>query len=82
MYIVVTSNQPRAPSQYKDNLSRYGISIIKVRRSWDRLIFIIPRPGGYRIGLFVGFRTSASMETRQDSYQSQAKFNTQFSNNV
>ena len=28
-------------SQYKDGLSMYGISIIKIRRSWDRLIFIM-----------------------------------------
>ena len=28
-----------APSQYKDGLSRYGISISKIRRPWYRLIF-------------------------------------------
>ena len=27
-------------SPYEDFLSRYGISIIKIRRSWDRLIYI------------------------------------------
>ena len=31
----------RAPSQYKDRLSRYPIAIIKIRLSWDRLIFIM-----------------------------------------
>ena len=30
-----------APSWYKDRLSMYGITIINLRRSWDRLIFII-----------------------------------------
>ena len=34
----------RAPVQYKDSLSRYRISIIKIRRSWDRLIFIMRTP--------------------------------------
>ena len=28
-----------APSQYKDCLSRCGIHMLKIRRSWDRLIF-------------------------------------------
>ena len=28
-----------APSQYKDCLSRYGIPMLKIRRSWDHLIF-------------------------------------------
>ena len=30
-----------ALSQYKDSLTRYEISIIKIRRSWYRLIFFI-----------------------------------------
>ena len=29
------------PLKYKDDLSRYKISIIKIRRSWDRFIFIM-----------------------------------------
>ena len=37
---------------------------------------------GYKIVFFMGFDTSPSMETGQDSYQSRAKFNTEFSNNV
>ena len=32
------------PYQNKDGLSRYGIYIIKIRRSWDRLIFIMDSP--------------------------------------
>ena len=31
----------RAPSQYKDHISNYVISIIRIRRSCDRLIFIL-----------------------------------------
>ena len=31
----------RAPPQYQDRLSGYRISIIKITRSWDRLIFIM-----------------------------------------
>ena len=34
----------RAPFQYKDSLTRYGISIIKIRQSHDRLIFIMGIP--------------------------------------
>ena len=30
----------RAPSQYENSLSRYGFPIVKMRRSWDHLIFI------------------------------------------
>ena len=30
-----------APCQYRDDLSRYVISIIKIRRSWDDLIFVM-----------------------------------------
>ena len=30
----------QVPSQYKDGFLGYGISIIKIRRSWDRPIFI------------------------------------------
>ena len=33
-----------APSQYKDCLLGYGISIIKIRLSWDRLIFMVGIP--------------------------------------
>ena len=29
------------PCQYRDDLSRYGISTIKIRRSWDDLIFVM-----------------------------------------
>ena len=36
--------EPRAPSRYKDGLSRYGIPILKIRRSRDRLIFNIGIP--------------------------------------
>ena len=32
------------PFQYKDNLFRYGISIVKIRLSWDRLILTIGIP--------------------------------------
>ena len=35
---------PWAPSQCKDGFSMYVISIIKIRRSWDRLIFIMGIP--------------------------------------
>ena len=31
----------RVPSQYKDRLSRHGVSIIKIRLLWDRRIFIM-----------------------------------------
>ena len=34
----------RAPSQHKDSLSRHRISIIMIRRSWDRLISIMGIP--------------------------------------
>ena len=40
----VPAIRTRDPSQYKDRLSRYGISIIMIRRSWDRLIFIMGNP--------------------------------------
>ena len=33
-------NGPRTPSQFKDGFSRYGISIIKIRRSWEEASFI------------------------------------------
>ena len=42
------------PSQYKDGLSRYGVSIIKIRRSWDRLIFIMGIPILVRPSLYWG----------------------------
>ena len=41
----------RASSQYKDCLSRFGISIIKIRRSHGLLIFYSERPRG------AGFRS-------------------------
>ena len=35
---------PGAPFQYKDRLSRYRIPIVNIRRSWDRIIFIMGIP--------------------------------------
>ena len=32
-------SRPRSPSQYKERLPIYGIPMLKIRRSWDRLIF-------------------------------------------
>ena len=42
--IICTRSENWTPSQYKDGISRYGISIIKIRRSCDRLIFIMGMP--------------------------------------
>ena len=39
--VFLIETAPRAPSQYKDGLSSYGISFIKIRRPWDRLIVIM-----------------------------------------
>ena len=38
------SKDLRGPSQYKDRLSRYGIPVLKIRRSRDRLIFNMEIP--------------------------------------
>ena len=40
IYVLPLSSSWALP-QYKDDLSRYRIPIMKIRRSWDRLIFII-----------------------------------------
>ena len=37
-------DEARAPSQYKDGLSSYGIPVLKIRRSRDHLIFIMGIP--------------------------------------
>ena len=42
-----------APFQNKDDISRYGISIIKIRRSHDCLIFIIGMPILIRRRLYI-----------------------------
>ena len=47
------AKSPRATSQYKEGLSRYGISIKKIRRSWDRLIFIMGVPILVRRHLYI-----------------------------
>ena len=38
------NEENRTPFQYKDPLSRLGLSIIKIIRSWDPLIFIMGIP--------------------------------------
>ena len=43
----------RAPSQYKNGLSRYGISIIMIRWSWESLIFIMGVPILVRWHLYI-----------------------------
>ena len=48
-----SSNGPWALFQYKDSLSRYDISIIKIRPSWDCLIFIMGIPILVRWHLFL-----------------------------
>ena len=42
--VFLIETAPRVPSQYKDGLSKYGISIIKMRWSWNCLIFIMGIP--------------------------------------
>ena len=44
----LSSPKTWAPSQYKDGLSQSGISSIKIRRPWERFIFIV------RITVLVG----------------------------
>ena len=43
----------RAPSQYKDGLFRYRPVIIKMRWSWDRLIFIVGIPILVRLHIYI-----------------------------
>ena len=66
-------NFPRiwAPSQYKNRLSRYGISITKIRLSGDRLIFImmgVPILTGKTLSLYwdrpLGFRLTKNLKKR------------------
>ena len=71
----------RVPSQYKDHLFRYGISIIKIRGSWDRLIIImgIPLPVMQRLYILKFGDSSPNlwsviMQTSQISYNSESKW--------
>ena len=51
--------ETRVMSQYKDDFSRYGVSIIMIRRSWDRLILIMRTPilvKGHRYHLYIESR--------------------------
>ena len=51
---VFAYSQPASvPSQYKNGLSRYGVSIMKIRRSSDRVIFIIGIPLLVRRHLYI-----------------------------
>ena len=43
--------------QYQDRLSRYGISIVKIWRSWGRLIFIVDLPTLVRRHLYIETHT-------------------------
>ena len=42
--VFLIETAPRTPFQYKYRLSKYGISIIKIRRSWDRFILVMGIP--------------------------------------
>ena len=52
--VVVTSmKSPRAPSQYKDRLSSYGIHMLEIRRSRNPLIFNMGIPILVRQRLYI-----------------------------
>ena len=43
----IKGDEKQGPSQYKDGIHRYRILILNIRRSWDRLIFIMWIPYWY-----------------------------------
>ena len=53
-----------APSQYKDGLYRYGISMLKIRRSRDRLIFNTGTPTLVRLHLYIATPPRAQFSNR------------------
>ena len=58
--IIVPLMATRVPSQYKDHLSRYGIPVLKIRWSWDPLI--------YNMGILILARWHLYIETTHRWY--------------
>ena len=78
--IMTASYTTWAASQYKDVCSMYGYFIIKIRRSWDRLIFIMEIPLLVRRHLYIDMDPVGAMTTPdvQCRYISDDKLSTDF----
>ena len=75
--VIASHFTTRTQTQYKDGLFRYGISIIKIRRSWDSLSFIRGITMLVRRHLYIGTAPSVLILVKQGlKYRISVKYTT------